>query len=681
MGRFGERSAFRLFLDDEGGYTTVAVALALLVSICLVFALASVEWTQSRSADVQTVADATALAGANVVSAYATVATVLDACVLSLGLAGVLIMGVGLVVSAIPGLSAVGASAMELGGDVLDSRQRFATSAMAGLRRLESGLPYAVVVNSARCVATNSTGEAGLTGVAIPFPLESESDWSSLADEIDSSDMDASAERLQEASDRVKRATDAADAARLAGWLADCGDEPRSLQERASTLAGLGAGENPDYASVDGWNFGVALSRARAYYAARLAGESAEGSGVEALTDSACRGAFYSYALGEVRAGSYVEHEDGSVDVDLPSLPHDSTSVRATALFTDASWPCTVEDGSATLHSTLSCPGATGEAVGSASLATLEAGGVSHCPVCRMDVGDMGKVAAASTSIDNGFEHFWRRVVEASKDYERARDEQAEAERVLAQVAEEVGDAFDRAIEALSVPRPKLCPPGAWGCVAVVGRGEGASVPAELTDAFLTPSDLPGGVAVSAATLAPDPTAAENDVLSRLFDGLVERGGQSGGIPGALDTVTSVWGRLLVSYGSAYESVSGVADDLLSGIDGVFGTKVGSWLRARLSDAVSAMGFEPADMRLRKPVLCNTQDVLGKAGAGGLASVRSLIESIPAGGTPAEVARALGHEVLDEYGETTITIAEIPIPGTGMSVPLTIDLSSLGGAA
>ncbi|MCI1259921.1 MAG: hypothetical protein LKG13_04520, partial [Atopobiaceae bacterium] len=92
-----------LFVDDEGGYTTVAFAVALLVSIALVFSLASAEWTLTRAADVQPVADACALAGANVVGAYSTVATTLDACVLTMGLAGVLVSGVGLVVSAIPG--------------------------------------------------------------------------------------------------------------------------------------------------------------------------------------------------------------------------------------------------------------------------------------------------------------------------------------------------------------------------------------------------------------------------------------------------------------------------------------------------------------------------------------------------------------------------------------------------
>ena len=97
-----------VFIGEDGGYTSVAVALALLVSLSLTCSLVSVAWLQNRSADVQAVADSTALAGTNVVASYATVATVLDSCVLTLGLAGMVTLGAGLVVSAIPGMAAVG---------------------------------------------------------------------------------------------------------------------------------------------------------------------------------------------------------------------------------------------------------------------------------------------------------------------------------------------------------------------------------------------------------------------------------------------------------------------------------------------------------------------------------------------------------------------------------------------
>ena len=124
------------FVDDEGGYTTVAVAVALLVSLSLVFGSAAAQWVGARSAEVQQVADAVALSGENAVAAYSTVAQVLDACVLSMGLAGFVTCGAGLAVSCVPGLAARGAQVTKAGARVLDARRDFSRQANEGLQRL-----------------------------------------------------------------------------------------------------------------------------------------------------------------------------------------------------------------------------------------------------------------------------------------------------------------------------------------------------------------------------------------------------------------------------------------------------------------------------------------------------------------------------------------------------------------
>ena len=122
------------FIDDEGGYTSVAVAFALLVSFSLVFAAASAEWVMARSSEVQQVADAAAMAGENSVAGFSTVAQVIDACVLSMGLAGIVTYGAGLVISCVPGAGAAGDAIVKAGSDVLDSRRSFSRSAAAGLQ-------------------------------------------------------------------------------------------------------------------------------------------------------------------------------------------------------------------------------------------------------------------------------------------------------------------------------------------------------------------------------------------------------------------------------------------------------------------------------------------------------------------------------------------------------------------
>lgn len=666
------------FVDDEGGYTSIAVAVSLLVSISLVLSLASVAWVQNRSADVQPVADAAALSGANVVSSYVTVATVLDSCVLTMGIAGMVAMGAGLIASAVPGLSAAGAATIDAGSKILDARQRFATSAAKGLQAVEETLPLAIVARSAAVVSANGSDELSYYGCAIPFPQTSETDFSGLDAEVSGEEMVESAQELQELSDCVKQAEDRVDAAKLAGWLADCGDEPRNMRERAGRLAGLSGAENPDYPSVEGWSFGAALLRARAYYALRVSTESPEGSGIDAITDSLCRAAFYDYALAEVRSGYYLENADGTVDLSFPELPKNTGEMRGTRLYTSVYWPCTSEDGGLVMHSSLACPGAVGPSAGSISLASFEGGAAALCEVCRMSAADLGKVAAASTSIDNGFEHFWQRVVEASREYKDATDELAEAKRALQEASEKGADAFDKALEALEVPRPKLKPAGALGCVAVVGRGAGVASPEQLAGVFVDTAELPAGAAVSAATLAPDDAADGNDSLSRLFEAVEADLGD--GTAGVLGGIGRLWGSLLVGYSSAAEGISSAADDALEKIEGLPFGSAASWLRDKVSSVIKAAGFEPADLRLRKPVLTNTQNVLSASGLSKVGTARELVGRLPNTTDPVALARALGQEVANMVGSGSFTVAELPIPGTDMTIPLTIDVGELLGS-
>lgn len=664
---------------DERGYTSIAVAVALLVSVSLVFGVASAEWTLSRGADVQEVADAASLAGSNVVSAYCTVAQALDACVLSLGLSGMAVMGSGLVLAAVPGAQTASAKALEVGRKVLEARRRFATSVTEGLGRLEHAIPALCVANSYGCASANSTKDMRYTGVAIPFPLESRSDFSTIESDVSGEEVSDAADRLRDATGDEEQAKERADEARERGWRADCVDDPSCMRSRASSLAKLGEAENPLVPSPESWDFGMAIRRARSYYAQRVRIESPKANDIESVTDSLAREAWYRYALEEVNGAWYLEGDDGSVDLHVPHLARNADEVRDCWLYTDDAWPCTDEEGGRTLHSTLDCPGAVGPFSGTASVEDVETGAVLRCDSCKMGVRDLGAVASISTSAKNGFEHYWQQVVEAAQDYEAARNEQAEAERAMRSAAEEGRDVFDRALEQLRVPRPHICPPGAWGCVSVVRRGGDSLVPEQLTRSFLSGTDIPAGVAVSASVLACDETTGDNDVLSRFFDGLSADASSSAG--SALDGLMGLWGRLLRSYGSSYEDVGSAVGGFLDKLDGIFGGTVGAWLKRKVAETMGALGLEPADMRLRKPVLTNTRNVLAQAGFDPDGKVRNLVQSLPADGTPVEVARALGTWVWNDWQGRAVTVAEVPIPGTDVSVPLTIDIEELGDVA
>lgn len=668
----------RAFRDDEDGFTTVAMAVSLLLSLTLAFSAAAAGWVAARSSEVQRVADATALAGSNAVAAFSTIVQVVDACSLSLGLTGLVTIGAGLVASCVPALAPTGAELVATGGRILDARQTFTSSAEKGIGRLEAALPLLVVANSASCVSANCGEDLSYVGCAIPFPLEGTSDFAALAADVSGEELDDLSVEMREESARLEETEERVREARERGWLADCGSQPYCLWERAGTLAGLSSTANPHYSSSDGWTFGAPLARARAYYAARLAAERVVGDTPEELTDAACRRAYYDYALDQVRGGSYVEHADGTVSCDLPLLPRNTEQTRACSLYDDATWPCTDEDGVRTLHCSRSCPGADGPAAGLASLRQLDTGLVARCDTCQMDVGDLGRVAAASTSIENGFEHYWDAIARAAEDYENATLERAEARAALEGVAEQGAESFEEEIGQLAEASTQLRPPGAWGCVAVVARAEGSVVPTELTQAFLSEAELPAGAAVSAATLAPSEATADANVLASFLDALVA---SDSALAGAVDGVFELWGELLIGYGSAVEGIADVGTEFLGSLDGVLAGSVGSWLRDQLGDVLQAAGLEPVDMRLRRPVLVNTQDVLDEAGITHADGVRELLATLPDSTSAVDIARALGIPTSGASGETELVIAELTLPGTDISVPLSVDLSQLAGVA
>lgn len=243
--------------------------------------------------------------------------------------------------------------------------------------------------------------------------------------------------------------------------------------------------------------------------------------------------------------------------------------------------------------------------------------------------------------------------------------------------ADEGASAFEEALETLASPRLKICPPGAWGCVAVVGRGEG-DLPDSLENGFAAPLAVSSGAAISAATLAPDSDAAGNDVLTRFLEALDDDIGW--GCAGVLGGIGELWAGLLRGYGSSADGLSDAASEALSGLSGTLLGPVASWLNDKLSEIVRAVGFEPADLRLRKPVLTNSQNVFDRAGFGQVANARELIERLPDAGDPASIARALGQVVVNELGGGPYAIAELPIPGTDITVPFTIDVGALLGA-
>ncbi len=670
------------FVREDGGSTTLACAAAMLASLALVFCLANVTWVNSRSADVQAVADAGALAGQNVLSRYMTAAQLIDALVLSLGLVGMATMAIGLVLCAIPLVQAVGPTVVDAANGVLTARSKLSRSAAQGLSKVEAALPYLMAANSLATVRANAGDSGSYVGIAIPFPLESESDFGLL----DQDDISEKMRELKDSGDEIDRiegqaveAKEQADEAKERGWVADCGGAV-SMRERAETLAGLGGALNPHYPSSAGWDFSVPIRRASAYYQARVASEAvATGGGVDEMNRSSARLAFYEYALEQVSQSTYVENGDGTVECELRELPSNTDGVRATTLYTDVRWPCTVEGGSTVLHSSWACPGATGSRAGEASLAMQEQGLVGVCTVCGFTVTDLGRTPSASTNIDNGFEHYWREVVRASEDYEQKRDEQAELESQAQRQAELASESFSDAIEQVKAVRVSLAPPGRFGCVCVVADARTHLSPTELSAFVGSSARMPARVAISGAVLAKDPATKGNTVLAGFFDGVVASGNFGAGA-GVLDTVMSAWGDLLVSYGDAYTAFSNQVDSAFRRLEDLGMGRVASWLRGAISGVVDLAAMEPADLSARKPVLVDTNSVVSGAGNDWYSTTRAFvlaIQSVGGDASPSAILSALGIFEQALTGDDSIRVAELTIPGTDLTVPIDLDLGWL----
>lgn len=684
-GGFMGRAGIDLFIED-GAYTTLSSAVVILVVLTLLFSSTAAIWSMSRAGDTQAAADSGALAGANVVASYHTAATVVDASILSLGLAGFATIGTGLVAILIPGAELAAGDMVDTGIEIIKTRNKFAKSASKGLQKIETALPYLVAARATQAVSAQDTEGATYTGTALAVPRTSESDFVALeGSEISTDVIKDTSKDLERAVDELQKASEETAKAKERAWLADCGgSDPASvgscscMWERARSLAKLSDIENPHYASSVTWEPQVALDRAKAYYRLRLANEAPQGSSVETKAESAARKAFYTYASAEANRAYITEDGDRTTSY-IPLLPRNTDEVRATELYTDAAWPTSTNDGKTYLHYGTSCPNyKKGTPGGLASVAAYD--GQDKCNRCHFGVSSLGAVAAPSTSIENGFEYHFDRFKDALEDYVECRNKELELMRQTEDEADRAGNAFDEAIKALSGERPRIAPPGRNGVVALAVSGA-ISSPDELNSSFNTTVRLGDRGAISAAVLAPDDATAQNNVLSRFFSTLEER---SGGVVGVLDGVMDVWGRLLVGYGDIQGSADELMDEMIDDLGGGSGalSSIASWLGDTVSASVAALGLEPCDLRLRKPVLTDTANVIKSPGSDitGLSNAQDKLRSIPLGVTdPKALCEALEYQVERTVSGTVFTLAEIPLPGGG-SIPLTVDVATLAGA-
>ena len=675
-----QKSIFR----DDAGFTTTGMVLSLLITLALVFTAAQVYRVNSASAEVQDVADAAALAAESQVAEYMILARFCDAVVLSLSLTGLAAIGMGLAALCTPATAAASEGLITMGKNILRQRDVFAERAAQVLNKLQEALPFLAAAAAAGVSKANDGDSSGANyiGVGILVPTGGErisaGDNGKSAELVD--EVDKEAGEIREKADRAERASKEAERSKERAFMRDCGDNPNyCMYERAASLAGLGYGQNPLYTSVDAWSFSVALSRARAYYRARYRNEGPADASLEEQARSALRTRFYRYAVNELAKG-YVRDTESSFEANIPHLPENTSQMRFTSLYTETIYPITeTESGTLVMHAWAGCPEAAAT-LARGSIAQMESGGFETCDTCRFTAASMGRVAAASTSIANGFEYHYRAVANEALIYQRARHE---ADVPKSEVRDKVKNLLGKLVEAAKEAADKRIdpePPGRFGAVAlVVNMGETPAA-GRFANTFVTGGgNLGPRAAIAASTLVDEGTEEGETAISSLLDGLKDGGGA---LVGAAGIVLDAWSWMLVAYSNGQSAMLNGIEQGLNSLPLVSASGLGTWASGKLSDAIGDVGLQPAKVGALKPVLVNSAHVVSQ-GEGAfsqqLLAVKKQVVAHPLMSTDlfssllTDAERQALAQV--ESFDSSIEIASIELLGPdGPSIPVTIPI-------
>lgn len=674
----GGVAAMRCF-RDECGMTTTGMILSLLITLSLVFSAAQVYRINSASAQVQDVADAAALAAGNQVADFMLAARGCDAVVLSLSLTSAVSYGLGAVALCVPAAQGVGEKLIELGNKVGQARDDFSGRASDALNKVQRLLPYLAAARAASVASANDGTQEGARyiGVAVLVPFEGEEIADAAADDGGlASDVGAKSGELKEQASRADEAAKQASEAKQRGFDSDCGKNPSyCLYERASALATMPDYENPLYTSVDAWTFSVALNRAKAYYPKRLEAEAPADGSVAERARSELRKRFYAYAVKQME-GAYVNETDDSFEANFPSLPRNTEEMRQTSLYTDVAYPITEDGDERTMHAWSGCPEAS-DIVSAGSISQLESGEFVLCDSCEFRASSLGSVAAASTSIENGFEHHYLAIAQAAADYQKARNELDPITREAKTTAKSLFDKVKDAIGKAGSTRISPSPPGARGAIAIVANVGAASSSAGFENSFVASEGTLGTrVAVAGSTLLEEDSEEGKNAINSFLDGF--KGSSS--LVGAAGIVMDAWSHVLTAYADGEESLINGVEASLSAIPLVGASGLGSWAAGALKDAISTAGLEPANIQSLKPVLVNSGHVAASSddsvAAGYLEVKKRVIENpLPSTDLFSSLLNGAEEYVAGEIaGTDSIEVARIDLVGNGEDIAIEIPL-------
>lgn len=197
-------------------------------------------------------------------------------------------------------------------------------------------------------------------------------------------------------------------------------------------------------------------------------------------------------------------------------MPKNTDEMKTTTLFTDSIFPISFDHK---MHSFKDCPGCN-NVIGWGSLSQFESECFEECPYCKLCPSALGKVAAASSSIDNGYEFHYAVVEKAAADYQKAKEESQPLNKKVKDYANQIFDKLNSLIKGCVNKRIYAKPPGSFGVICVTINSNSAAASSGFESSFVKSNERLGiRAAVSAATLIEENSDEGKNLINSICDG------------------------------------------------------------------------------------------------------------------------------------------------------------------
>lgn len=598
---------------DEAGFSTLSVVVSLLLTLTLIFSSASVYATTSESANIQNIADTSSQAAISQVGEFMILVKACDALILSLGLSACVCGSVGVVCLCIPPTAAAGESLLDAAFKILNEQEKFSNNSANALNKIQKSLPFISTVKAYMVASANNGGafNANYMAITILEPGEGIEIKPGNFDNIKNvlNDVNNGKEDLKRDASEAERLAQEFINSKREAWTADNINNPSSQLDRASRLANLSDIENPEYKSVDIWNFGYGLLRARKYFYKRKLIDTPTGTGDEKYADWVLRQHYYNFVINLLNEGYYFENSD-SVDMNFPHIPRSTVEMQNSKLFTDVYFPITKSGDKLVMHAWDGCSNCN-EVVGTGNAQSWNSNDYAICDKCHFSQNDFGSIGSGATSSVYGFEHYYKIIEEQSKIYSDAINKAAPYNKKVKDTASNWLSKFKELINSLSSNRIYACPPGAYGVFVICVNNSVSPANTSFNSSFVnTDATLGIRAAMSAATLIEENSNEGSTFITTFTDGIKDKIPAMSSFNGV---ALNIWSSLLTTYNNGSSSL---IDGLESGLNSLSfnsSSELGTWAAKFIRNLFNSIGLEPVNLKPLKPVLINSDYVATKS--------------------------------------------------------------------